>query len=574
MLSSRWDSLWRNRRTPWLLLITLVALAGIALWVFLDYQRTVQALAVRSEYHMTRLAAARIREELADFPNALVTLARSADMTNQDPAVQAGALQKATLIQEGLFDGMILLDNFGSVRAAEPARPDILGRDWSDRTYFRELLSASPSTVVFSNAVNDGPAGTQVIMVSVPLLDGQGRFMGAVAGMLRLSQSTLSPYYATLVKLRVSPDGTVYLVDRSGKILFDSASLRNGEQYTNHPLPRSGEADAAETLRTRDPTGREILISHAPIPGTPWTLVIEKDWENLVAPTRGQADLLLALLSLAVILPFVSLALLVRQYNNRGDFDNPIPPESQLARHLEHTLLCEQEPVLPGWQIKVQREPAPLAGKVFYDLLIGSDGCLTLIIAEIGKLSAVSNGTISTALTMVTVRTLLRSAARSLLPPAEALDHTNRLLCPEIPPEDFVTCIYCRMDPASGAVTVANADHVRPLKISGGVVDAVGGQGPPLALEYLSQYGEYETMLARGDSMLLYSSEVLEARNANGERFGFARLERALTTPGYEDVEQIDTVAKAIRTFAGGAWASERDGVLIVLERLDNGAAP
>ncbi len=58
MPSGRWQSLWRNRRMPWLLLLLLVALAAIALWVFLDYQRTVAALAVKAEYNVTRLTAA------------------------------------------------------------------------------------------------------------------------------------------------------------------------------------------------------------------------------------------------------------------------------------------------------------------------------------------------------------------------------------------------------------------------------------------------------------------------------------------------------------------------------------
>ncbi len=101
--------------------------------------------------------------------------------------------------------------------------------------------------MVFSNAVNDGPGGSPVIVVSVPIIEGKDRFVGVLVGMLRLSQSTISPYYATLVKMRVSPDGTAYLVDSSRKILFDSSSQRNGQQYTNLAAPAEGAADAGRS---------------------------------------------------------------------------------------------------------------------------------------------------------------------------------------------------------------------------------------------------------------------------------------------------------------------------------------
>ena len=137
MQSSRWEGLWRSRRVPWLLLLLLVALAGIALWVFLDYQNTVATLAVKAEYNVTRLTAARIREELADFPNGLSALARTPEMVSSDPEEQEKALQQSDLVQEGLFDGgIVVLDNFGSVVAAEPPRLELMRQDLVGKTLF------------------------------------------------------------------------------------------------------------------------------------------------------------------------------------------------------------------------------------------------------------------------------------------------------------------------------------------------------------------------------------------------------------------------------------------------------
>lgn len=576
MQVGRWDGLWRNRRLLWLLLLLLVALAAVSLWVFFDYQRTVASLAVKAEYNVTRLTAARIREELADFPSALIDLARSPLMFSADAEEQAQALQESALIPEGLFDGgIVVLDTFGSVVAADPPRLEIMRQDWSARPFFRGLLSKPVSSVVFSNAVNDGPGGSPVIVVSVPIIQGKDRFVGVLVGMLRLSQSTISPYYATLVKMRIIPDGTAYLVDSSRKILFDSSSQRNGQQYTNLTASAEDTADPVAALRTTDATGREILIAHAPIPGTPWTLVTEKDWETLIAPVKNQSNLLFALLGLAALLPLGALILFERQRHNPVEWDDPISRESHLAQQIDHALLPETAPTLPGWEIAVHREPGLVAGRVFYDIVLGLDGCLTLILGETNARSTPGDS-VPAVLAMVAVRTLLRSNARSMLHPGEALEHANRALCPDVPPGEFVPAVYCRLNPANGSLLIGNAGHIHPLRVvnvaSTGNLDLIGGQDPPLAMHLDCGYNEYPTTLASGESLFLYSSGVVDARNANGEPFGFTRLERALTVPVKEGMQRIQAVAGAVREFVGGAWAGDRDAILIVVERVPHGA--
>jgi serine phosphatase RsbU (regulator of sigma subunit) len=95
-----------------------------------------------------------------------------------------------------------------------------------------------------------------------------------------------------------------------------------------------------------------------------------------------------------------------------------------------------------------------------------------------------------------------------------------------------------------------------------------------LGLHLECGYGEFPCVLAPGDFLFLYSSGVVDARNADGEPFGFARLERVLTTPVEEGARRIQAVTDTIREFAGGAWAGDRDAILIVVERMQGGAVP
>jgi serine phosphatase RsbU (regulator of sigma subunit) len=153
------------------------------------------------------------------------------------------------------------------------------------------------------------------------------------------------------------------------------------------------------------------------------------------------------------------------------------------------------------------------------------------------------------------------------------LERTNQLLCPDLPPGCFVACLYCRLDPTNGELVIGNADQVRPLQAAGANVESVGGKDAPLAVQLNSRYGEFTSLLAEGDSLFLCSSEVLDACNAEGEPFGLARLKLALRAPGAPGAQRIAGVTEALRDFTGGKWANDRDGILIVLDRLPGDAA-
>jgi len=56
-------------------------------------------------------------------------------------------------------------------------------------------------------------------------------------------------------------------------------------------------------LRTHDLSGREIVASFAPVPGTPWGLVMEESWAALSGSSRRYGQFLLLLLVLGVVAP-------------------------------------------------------------------------------------------------------------------------------------------------------------------------------------------------------------------------------------------------------------------------------
>ena len=68
---------------------------------------------------------------------------------------------------------------------------------------------------------------------------------------------------------------------------------------------------------------------------------------------------------------------------------------------------------------------------------------------------------------------MLRAAAQRLIDPGEVLERVNDQLCPDIPPNMFVTCLYGVLDPSTGRLRFANAGHNLPyVRPPDGVVGA------------------------------------------------------------------------------------------------------
>jgi signal transduction histidine kinase len=69
----------------------------------------------------------------------------------------------------------------------------------------------------------------------------------------------------------------------------------------------------AGAYRTQDFEGEEIVASFAPVPGTPWGLVMEESWATLTEASRRYGQLLFLLLGVGVVVPTVIVTVGVRR---------------------------------------------------------------------------------------------------------------------------------------------------------------------------------------------------------------------------------------------------------------------
>ena len=114
---------------------------------------------------------------------------------------------------------------------------------------------------------------------------------------------------------------------------------------------------------------------------------------------------------------------------------------------------------------------------------------------------------------------------------------------------------------------LANAGHNVPYICNGLRLREFRATGMPLGLMAGISYEESKTVLKAGDSFVLHSDGIAEARNDAGEMFGFPRM-KAVLEENHDAERAISALLDELSAFAGPQWEQEDDITLVVLERL------
>jgi serine phosphatase RsbU (regulator of sigma subunit)/predicted ester cyclase len=241
-----------------------------------------------------------------------------------------------------------------------------------------------------------------------------------------------------------------------------------------------------------------------------------------------------------------------------------IEQELLVARRIQQASLPNEVPTLEGWQITPFYRPAREVGGDFYDFHLLSEGRLGVVVGD-----ATGKG-VPAALVMSTTCGMLQLAARASdsSSPGEVLERVNESLLARIPPNMFVTCFYCILDPKSGSLSYANAGHDLPyLCHRNGDAEELRARGMPLGLMPGMSYEEKEITLEGGESVLFYSDGLVEAHDpTTREMFGFPRL-RALIAEHDEERSLGDFLLEELYAFVGEGWEQEDDITLLTLQR-------
>jgi signal transduction histidine kinase len=300
----------RSRIIAWSFVPTALVLFAVALVSFFAYTSVTEQLVVERNRELGRLSAGQLASGLTEFIELLETIARTPDVARGAPIGQQAALTWAREKQSVFDGGVVILDAWGTVVAAVPERPDVLGQDWSSRTYFGNMLR-NPGPVV-SGMVNDGADGAPVVVLAAPIVGEGGQLRGAMLGMFNIRPTAVSSFYGEIVKLRVG-EGNAYLLDADGNVLYHTDLKDVGTNLSSESLVQRVLDEKVGSFRTVDLQGNEVVAGFASVPGTDWSLVSLERWSTLMAPSRTYRIFLYTLLIAGLVLPAVVVWLGVRR---------------------------------------------------------------------------------------------------------------------------------------------------------------------------------------------------------------------------------------------------------------------
>jgi nitrate/nitrite-specific signal transduction histidine kinase len=293
----------RTKILAWSFFPTLVILATVAIVTYAAYQRVTGDLVLAKNQELTRLSASQLSSEMKAHTDLLTEIANTSDLRQANPTLQRAALQRFSNRLVVFDGGVTVLDNFGFLVAALPERPEDLGQDWSNREYFRQIVHTSRP--VYSNILGDGPQQTEVIVAAVPILGDQGELIGVLAGMFRMGAREVSAFYGGIVKQRIGENGSTYIVDSQGRVIYHQDSTQIGEDISTSHIVQVAMAGGTGAFRTTDTGGRKIVAGYAAIPGTPWMLISEENWVSIANAFQGYRQFLILLLILGVLIPII-----------------------------------------------------------------------------------------------------------------------------------------------------------------------------------------------------------------------------------------------------------------------------
>jgi len=159
----------------------------------------------------------------------------------------------------------------------------------------------------------------------------------------------------------------------------------------------------------------------------------------------------------------------------------------------------------------------------------------------------------------------VRGMAVAGLPPGLILHEINNMVSESGDTSDIVTLWLASLDAFSGTLTHANGGHPPALLLprDGGKMFRLETTGPLLGAIQDAAYGQVVTSVETGDTILMYTDGVTEARRGN-KFFGEGRVRRSLAKGG-SPAEVVDRLLAALDRFVPG---SLRDDAAVLAVRL------
>lgn len=249
--------------------------------------------------------------------------------------------------------------------------------------------------------------------------------------------------------------------------------------------------------------------------------------------------------------------------------------EMEVARNIQRDFLPESLPRARGLELEAVLQPARDVSGDFYDAFsLPPSGTILLVVGD------VCDKGVGAALFMALFRSLIRASADPVSGGAIQMIGGRRTLVRQAldaaTPADlltrvagftndyiarlhgrtnmFATVFLAALTPSTGQLDYVNAGHEPAIIVApDGAMWDLKPTGPALGLQPEQVFGAGEGTLEPGHSLFMFTDGLVDARNADGEPFGAARLRSALRANTSSASTLVRGVMDAIAAFTGQA---------------------
>lgn len=229
----------------------------------------------------------------------------------------------------------------------------------------------------------------------------------------------------------------------------------------------------------------------------------------------------------------------------------------EIAREIQHWLVPEKPPAVPGADIAFTSRPANTVGGDYYDAFVLDSGNasappkrLLMVVADVAGKS------VPAALLMATFQASLRSLTTSSISLLDLVTGMNRYACAHsLGGRRFTTAFFAELETESRALHYISAGHNPPvIHHASGQLEHLEVSNLPLGITPSREYLIGATILNSGDRLVIFTDGLVESMNSAEEEYGEPRLLETLkATPAASAQKTLVSVIASVDAFTGGA---------------------
>jgi serine phosphatase RsbU (regulator of sigma subunit) len=251
----------------------------------------------------------------------------------------------------------------------------------------------------------------------------------------------------------------------------------------------------------------------------------------------------------------------IRTALNFRMFAENITSELHQAAQIQRSLLPQEIPQLPGYEIAARSQPTEIVGGDLYDIFDFGDDIFGVCVGD------ASGHGIPAALLVRDIVIGLRMGLEKQMKMVHTLQKLNHVIYRSTYSSRFVSLFYGEIE-RDGHLIFVNAGHPAPFLIKGKNVVDLKATGLILgAIPDITLHRSYAHM--QPDSVLvMYSDGIFERENQDEETFSIARLKQLVSKHQKKSAQKIlDLIFEEVYEF-GNRRKWEDDSTVMVVKRI------